>query len=182
MLCCCDDRSQDAAAVSANSLATGGRRIPLSSGGAGSASVAPGRDRASRATLFPIRHWRSQRRPKEKTLGRTSALVQWVLPVTTLVLMPKCPACVVAYVLLFTGVGLSFDVAAVVRWTLIAVSVAALAYLALRFAVRALAYRGSALSLAAPSATASLSAGDQEFRNRSAADSSKPSTGPATIR
>jgi hypothetical protein len=117
-----------------------------------------------------------------RSFGRAAALVQWALPVTTLVLIPKCPACVAAYVLLFTGVGLSFDVAAIVRWTLIVMSVAALAYLVLRFARRALAYRGSALSLAAPSATASLSAGDQEFRNRSAADSSKPSTGPATIR
>ena len=117
-----------------------------------------------------------------RSLGRAAALFQWALPVTTLALMPKCPACVAGYVLLFTGVGMSFPVAAAVRWTLIGLCVAALAYLGLCYARRAFAYRASALSLAAPSATASLPARDQELRNRSAASSSKPSTGPATIR
>jgi hypothetical protein len=138
-------------------------------------------------------HRQSQRHPKEKTgqtsnvkparsLGHTVALAQWALPVTTLVLLPKCPACVATYVLLVTGVGLSFDVAAGVRWTLIVVSFATIAYLVLRSATRTVAYRGWAASFAAPSATASPAAGDQEVRNRSAASSSKPSTGPATIR
>jgi hypothetical protein len=66
------------------------------------------------------------------------AAMEWALPITTLALIPKCPGCVAAYVLLFTGIGLSLPAAATVRWTIIALSVAALAYLILRIARRAL--------------------------------------------
>jgi hypothetical protein len=44
--------------------------------------------------------------------------------------------CVAAYAVLFTGVGLSLTAAAAIRWGLIALSVAALAYLAYRCARR----------------------------------------------
>jgi hypothetical protein len=69
---------------------------------------------------------------------RIAALIQWALPLTTLALVPKCPACVAAYVLLFTGIGLSLPAAAAMRWTLIALCLAALAYLLLRAARRTL--------------------------------------------
>lgn len=59
-------------------------------------------------------------------------LVQWAIPVTILALVPKCPACVAAYVLLFTGVGLSLPAAAAVRWGLIAACVAILFLLLIR--------------------------------------------------
>jgi hypothetical protein len=55
----------------------------------------------------------------------------------TLALVPKCPMCVAAYVLLFSGIGLSFVAATVLRWALIACSIAALAYLVLRAMLRA---------------------------------------------
>src|SRR5262249_47338090 len=70
-------------------------------------------------------------------LRRVAALVEWALPVTTLALMPKCPACVAAYSLLFTGVGLSLPAASALRWTLIGLSVTALLYLFLRATRRA---------------------------------------------
>lgn len=69
---------------------------------------------------------------------RIAALVQWALPLTTLALIPKCPACVTGYVLLFTGIGLSLPAATGMRWTLIALSLAALGYLLLRAARRVL--------------------------------------------
>jgi hypothetical protein len=47
----------------------------------------------------------------------------------TLILMPKCPVCVAAYALFFTGISLSFWAAAGVRWLMIIVSISALAYL-----------------------------------------------------
>jgi hypothetical protein len=45
--------------------------------------------------------------------------------------------CVAAYVVLFTGIGLSLSAAAAMRWALIALSVAALAWLVLRALRRA---------------------------------------------
>jgi hypothetical protein len=63
---------------------------------------------------------------------RIGALIQWALPITTLAIIPKCPACIAAYIFLFTGVGLSLPAATAMRWTLIALSIAALAYVLLR--------------------------------------------------
>jgi hypothetical protein len=71
-------------------------------------------------------------------LGRVGAAIEWAVPVTTLVLIPKCPACVAAYVLLFTGIGVSRSAAAGLRWSLIALSVAAILSLLLRAAWRGL--------------------------------------------
>jgi hypothetical protein len=70
------------------------------------------------------------------------SLIQWALPITALALVPKCPACFAAYVLLLTGVGLSFSAATAARWTLIALCVAALACLVFRVA-RKLVRQGS---------------------------------------
>ncbi|HYD01880.1 MAG TPA: hypothetical protein VEB22_11700 [Phycisphaerales bacterium] len=97
-------------------------------------------DRAAPAVLVPSAD--VERRPgmaPRVWVRRGATLFQWALPLTTLVLIPKCPACVAGYVLLFTGVGLSFPAAATVRWVLIALSVVALAFLALRAARRAFA-------------------------------------------
>jgi len=69
---------------------------------------------------------------------RVAAFVQWALPVTTLALIPKCPGCVAAYVLLFTGMGISLPAAAATRWALIALSISALGYLVFRAARRVL--------------------------------------------
>lgn len=72
-------------------------------------------------------------------LRRIATLFQWAVPVATLALVPKCPACVAAYVLLFSGIGLSLPAAAAVRWTMIVLSIAALIYLLCRAIRRALA-------------------------------------------
>jgi hypothetical protein len=68
---------------------------------------------------------------------RIATFTQWAIPLTTLAFVPKCPGCVAGYVLLLTGIGVSFNTAAAMRWCLIAISVAALAYLAFRAARRA---------------------------------------------
>lgn len=63
---------------------------------------------------------------------RFSSIVQWVIPVATFAIIPKCPACVAAYVMLFTGIGLSFPAATALRWTLIALNMSAFAFLLIR--------------------------------------------------
>ncbi|MEK6702452.1 MAG: hypothetical protein AABZ53_09325 [Planctomycetota bacterium] len=67
---------------------------------------------------------------------RLTTLLQWALPLTALALIPKCPMCVAAYVLLFTGLGVSISTATTLHWALIALSIGALAYLLLRTARR----------------------------------------------
>lgn len=83
----------------------------------------------ARATTHGMQSWRS----------RIAATLQWALPVTTLALVPKCPGCVAGYVLLLTGMGISFTAAATLRWSIIGLSITALAYLAIRAGRRAFA-------------------------------------------
>jgi hypothetical protein len=56
----------------------------------------------------------------------------WVVPSAILVLMPKCPACVVAYVAIVTGAGISFSAAAQLRVVVLVLCVVVLTFLAIR--------------------------------------------------
>jgi hypothetical protein len=58
--------------------------------------------------------------------------IQWLFPTTLLVLMPKCPMCVAAYVALFTGVGVSVSTARWIRILMLVFCLFSLAYLAAR--------------------------------------------------
>ncbi|HKX83144.1 MAG TPA: hypothetical protein VJL58_02900 [Pyrinomonadaceae bacterium] len=65
------------------------------------------------------------------TFGRRlRSLTKWTAPGAILLIVPKCPLCIVAYVAMFTGVGLSVSTAATLRITLIVVSSAILLYVA----------------------------------------------------
>jgi hypothetical protein len=62
-------------------------------------------------------------------------MAEWAapaIPAAALALMPKCPACVAAYVALGTGLGISLTTAAHIRTALIILFVAALAIVAAR--------------------------------------------------
>ena len=56
----------------------------------------------------------------------------WMVPGVILVLLPKCPACLAAYVAIGTGIGLSLSIATYLRLLLVIVCVASLSYLAAR--------------------------------------------------
>lgn len=64
--------------------------------------------------------------------ARAGEAAGWITSSATLALMPKCPACLAAYVALWTGLGLSLPAAAIVRTSLLVVCVAALGYLTVR--------------------------------------------------
>jgi hypothetical protein len=62
------------------------------------------------------------------SMRRLRDFAGWVAPGAALAIVPKCPACVAAYIALATGVGVSMTTAADIRIALIAACVAALAF------------------------------------------------------
>ena len=67
-------------------------------------------------------------------LRRLARLVSWVVPGAVLGLLPKCPACLAAYIALGTGIGLSLPAAEHLRLGALALSGAVLGALVIRVA------------------------------------------------
>jgi hypothetical protein len=66
-------------------------------------------------------------------LRRAWQRLQWLFPATLLVLMPKCPLCVAAYIALFTGIGVSVSTARWIQILMLAICLSSLAYFAVRY-------------------------------------------------
>jgi len=69
---------------------------------------------------------------------RGASAFGWVMPSAVLVLMPKCPACVVAYVAIVTGTGISVSMAAHLRVLVLVLCAGMLVYLAAKPLLRRL--------------------------------------------
>lgn len=65
-----------------------------------------------------------------------SSFMGWFLPSALLLMIPKCPLCVVAYIAAITGIGISVSTAAGIRISLILSCICLLAFVLVRSLLR----------------------------------------------
>ncbi|HEV2478374.1 MAG TPA: hypothetical protein VGS79_01870 [Puia sp.] len=91
----------------------------------------------------PRKRFRSARKTARKTAQKTvrttarktARKTGWLLPGILLVLMPKCPVCLAAYIALITGISIPITAATWLRGSLIAICIGVLVWLAVRWSL-----------------------------------------------
>ena len=74
--------------------------------------------------------------PSRRLARRFSEIAGSILPGTALVLLPKCPLCLAAWLTAVTGIGVPIAMAARVRGGILAVWITALSFAITRIAMR----------------------------------------------
>ncbi len=82
----------------------------------------------------------SPNRMRPPWIRRMRELVAWIVPSALIVLVPKCPMCLAAYVAVWTGVGLSMTTASYLWWAMLILCVASLLFLIVKRFDRILAF------------------------------------------
>ena len=86
--------------------------------------------------------------PRSPTTARRFVdAVGWVASGALFALVPKCPACLAAYVAVWTGVGISFTTASYLRTSLLILCATSLSFLAARYLSRSVVFRKAFLRL-----------------------------------
>jgi hypothetical protein len=77
-------------------------------------------------------------RPVRRRFGEVAG---WIVPGGILALLPKCPACIVAYLAIGSGIGISISTATYLRMGLVILCSASLSYFAASRGWRFMAHR-----------------------------------------